>query len=150
MPIVGESPVGMEDKNMKADHLPNQSIAVSGHLEERRGYFHIALNWIDRTGKRGRKSVSTGLAVKGNKKRAEAQLSQARKEQEELLNNLPDTGELLFADFIEQWLDFIKPHVRLTTFGRVSKKHTESHSAIFSKTRHSVARINCRGHTRFL
>ena len=70
---------------MRTDHLQNTT-KVTGHLEDRRGYFHIAMNWVDRNGERGRKSVSTGLPVKGNKKRAEEILRQVRREQQELLS----------------------------------------------------------------
>jgi len=102
---------------MRADHLQNNSISVSGHLEERRGIYHMALRWTDKNGGRGRKSLSTGLPVKGNKKRAQDMLKSARREQQELISNMPDTGELLFADFMEQWLDAIRPGIKLTTFG---------------------------------
>ena len=102
---------------MRTDHLQNKPIKVTGHLEDRRGYFHIALNWVDNNGERGRKSVSTGLPVKGNKKRAEEILRQVRREQQELLSSMPEVADLLFADFMEQWLDVIKPEIKLTTYG---------------------------------
>lgn len=52
---------------------------VAGHLREKNGYYHIILNWKDGDGKRRSKSISTGLPVKGNKKKAEAMLLEARK-----------------------------------------------------------------------
>ena len=55
---------------------------VAGHLREKRGYYHIVLSYTDENGKRQTPSKSTGLPVKGNKKRAEAMLTQARKEKE--------------------------------------------------------------------
>jgi len=102
---------------LKTAHLQNKPIKVSGHLEERRGYFHVALNWVDHDGKRCRKSISTKLPVKGNKKRAEELMQQAKREYQSLLSNMPDINELLFADFMEQWLDIIKPEIKLTTYG---------------------------------
>ena len=102
---------------MKTGHLHSKKVQVSGHLRERRGYYHMALSWMDKNGERVRKSISTGLPVKGNKKRAEEMLRAARKEQQERISNMPDAGELLFADFMEQWLDVIKPDIKLTTFG---------------------------------
>ena len=101
---------------MKTDHLQNKPIKVSGHLEERRGYFHVALNWVDNDGKRCRKSISTKLPVKGNKKRAEEVMQQAKREYQSLLSTMPDINELLFADFMDQWLDIIKPEIKLTTY----------------------------------
>ena len=47
---------------------------VAGHLREKRGYYHIVLSYTDENGKRQTPSKSTGLPVKGNKKRAEAML----------------------------------------------------------------------------
>lgn len=48
-------------------------------MREKNGYYHIILNWKDGDGKRRSKSISTGLPVKGNKKKAEAMLLEARK-----------------------------------------------------------------------
>ena len=44
---------------------------VAGHLSEKKGYYYAVLNYKDYTGKRKSKWVSTGLPVKGNKRRAE-------------------------------------------------------------------------------
>lgn len=45
---------------------------VAGHLRKQNGYFQMILSYKDSTGKRRTKSISTGLPVKGNQKRAEA------------------------------------------------------------------------------
>ena len=100
-----------------ATHLQNKPAKVSGHLEEKRGIYQMVLSWNERNGGRNRKSVSTGLKIKGNKTRAEEMLREARKEQEALLANAPDTCDLLFSDFMERWLEAIRPEVKLTTFG---------------------------------
>lgn len=102
---------------MKTGHLQKKPVKVAGHLEDRRGYYHIALNWVDNSGNRGRKSVSTGLQTKGNKKRAEEMMRQVRREQQEILSAMPEAKELLFADFMEQWLETVKPEIKLTTYG---------------------------------
>ena len=73
-----------------AETSTNKKIKVSGHLEDVRGIFQIKLTWTDQKGNRGRKSISTGLAVKGNKGRAENMLYKAKKEQETLLINMPE------------------------------------------------------------
>ena len=100
-----------------AEHLQTANIKVSGHIEDRRGIFYIMLSWYDENGKRGRKSVTTGLAVKGNRKRAEDMVRDAERDQEALLSGRVRLDKLLFADFMEQWLDVIKPDIKLTTFG---------------------------------
>lgn len=102
---------------MDAEHLYAKPIKVSGHLEESRGIYQMILNWRTPEGNRGRKSISTGLPIKGNKKRAEAMLALACKEKEQALAVTGTTSELLFADFMEQWLDVIRKEVKLTTFG---------------------------------
>ena len=104
-----------------AETSTNNKITVSGHLEERRGIYRIILSWIDCTGKRQRKFISTALPVKGNKKRAEDMLYEAKKDQEALLKEQPRFDKLLFADFLENWLVAIKNDtknpIKLTTFG---------------------------------
>ena len=51
-------------------------IMVAGHLREKKGYFYAVLNYTDAHGNRKTKWIATGLAVKGNKKRAEAFLQE--------------------------------------------------------------------------
>jgi len=112
---------------VKTDYLQNNDIVitVAGHLQEKRGIYQMALSWKDCDGNRKRKSVSTGLPVKGNKKRAEAMLQKTRQEHEEMLTlaqqksigKLGSQGKILFADFMEKWLEVIKPDIKLTTFG---------------------------------
>ena len=53
---------------------------VAGHLREQNGYYQMILNYKDVIGKRKTKSISTGLPIMGNKKRAEAMLLKHRKE----------------------------------------------------------------------
>ena len=109
-----------------ADHLldpgvnrvkKERKISVSGHLSEVRGIYHIKLSWSDEMGERQRKSISTGLTVKGNKKRAEEMLRDARKKKEVELDGKPSLEDLLFADLLEEWLEAVRPTVKLTTFG---------------------------------
>ena len=102
-----------------ADHL-QERIKVTGHVADVRGILHFKLTWIDENGERCRKSISTGLATRGNKKRAEDMLYEVKKEHEEAVNLLLDKRipeKMLFADLLEEWLEAIKSEVRLTTFG---------------------------------
>lgn len=39
---------------------------VAGHLQEKKGFFYIVLNYKDEEGKRKSKWMATGLPVKGN------------------------------------------------------------------------------------
>ena len=90
---------------------------VAGHLREKKGYFYAVLNYTDTHGNRKTKWIATGLAVKGNKKRAEAFLQEQRRSFQE---DVPITGDVLFADFMEQWLTVIKSSVAVTTFASYS------------------------------
>lgn len=68
---------------------------VAGHLREQNGYYQMILTWKDNQGKRKTKSISTGLVVKGNKKRAEAMLLKAREEFKP--ENLPENASITLA-----------------------------------------------------
>ena len=92
---------------------------VAGHLREKKGYYYAVLNYTDSLGKRKTKWISTGLTVKGNKKRAEAILVDARRnfnpEEPKVMN-----GDILFADYMEKWLDIIKSSVAVPTYASYS------------------------------
>lgn len=102
---------------------------VAGHLREKRGYYHIVLSYTDEYGNRKTPSKSTGLPVKGNKKRAEAMLMQARKEMEEELERRIEErahpeqiapADIPFTRFLLDWLDMMQSSVEVTTYpGRV-------------------------------
>lgn len=87
---------------------------VAGHLQEKKGYFYMVLTYRDHEGKRKSKWLPTGLTIKGNKKRAQDLLQEARK------NFVPDiptpTEDMLFNDFLEQWLEIAKSTIQLTTY----------------------------------
>lgn len=50
---------------------------LPGHLQEKSGYYYLVLTYPGRDGRKKTKWISTGLPVKGNKKRAEALLQTA-------------------------------------------------------------------------
>lgn len=92
---------------------------VSGHLREKKGYYYAVLNYKDSHGKRKTKWISTGFPVKGNKKRAEAFLTDVKK------NFIPEDTkgideEMLFADYMEKWLDIIKGSIAIPTYASYS------------------------------
>lgn len=74
----------------------------------------MVLNYTDHTGKRRTKWISTGLTVKGNKKRAQDLLHETRKN---FVIETPITSEeILFSDFLKQWLEITKSTVQLVTY----------------------------------
>ena len=62
----------------------------------------MILSWKDNLGKRKTKSISTGLLVKGNKKRAEALLLKTR--EEFAPEDLPENAGMLVDEFLLKWL----------------------------------------------
>lgn len=98
---------------------------VAGHLREKRGYYHIVLSYMDENGKRQTPSKSTGLTVKGNKKRAEAMLQSARQDMELQLEQRlafqgqarpSDPTEVWFTAFMLDWLEMMRTKVEVTTY----------------------------------
>ena len=88
---------------------------VAGHLQEKKGYYYAVLSYKD-ADKRRRTS---GLPVKGNKKKAEGFLQEQRRSFEIPLADQPiaKDGQELFADYLQRWLQVAKTTVAPTTYG---------------------------------
>ena len=91
---------------------------VAGHLQEKKGYFYMVLSYNDAAGKRKTKWLSTGLPVKGNKKKAEKLLMETRKTFEP--EEKPITDDILFSEFMLRWLEVVKPTIAVTTYSSYS------------------------------
>ena len=89
---------------------------VSGTLSIKKGYYYAVLSWIDVNGDRHRKWISTGLPQKGNKRRAEEKLAKIRSTFEPPVVVQELSTDMLFSDYLEQWLDIVKVRVKITTF----------------------------------
>jgi len=88
---------------------------VAGHLHEKNGLYYIILNVTDNVGRRKPKWIATGLAIKGNKKKAEEILVAARQNYVDE-PRLKQEAEMLFAEFIEEvWLPSVKHTIETTT-----------------------------------
>ena len=97
---------------MASDLCERRINMVAGHLHEKNGYYYIILNLTDSAGKRKPKWISTGLTIKGNKKRAEQMLMEERRK----YANAKTGDDVLFADFMEQWLEIVKSTVSIPTY----------------------------------
>ncbi len=88
------------------------------------------MNYKDENGKRKTKWIATGLPTKGNKKKAEALLQDARRsfevpskaaDEENVMvlkkaaQDEDEPAGILFADFMEHWLEMMKHRVEVTT-----------------------------------
>ena len=89
---------------------------VAGHLQEKNGYFYAVLSYKDINGKRKTKWIPTGYPVKGNKKKAEAFLTEQRKAFEIPTEDAPATPDELFADYLERWLQIARGTIAITTY----------------------------------
>ena len=81
---------------------------VTGSIYERKGiYYAIVSYYVD--GRRKQKSVSTGLSVKGNKRRALEFLENLKRtyETKESMENM-DGSRLLMRDTRKKWRKFVK------------------------------------------
>lgn len=91
----------------------NQS--VTANVAHKKDTYYIIVNYYNVDGKRKQKWIKTDLTVSGNNKRKieQMRLELLQEWQEKLKFN---ENEILFADFMQQWLEVIKNNVRPTTF----------------------------------
>lgn len=98
---------------------------VAGHLREIKGYYYIVLSYIDTEGKRRTPTKATGLPVKGNKRKAEKLLMEARmatseelekQAEEKALAQEQGPSAILFTTFLRDWLDVKQTTVDLSTY----------------------------------
>ena len=92
---------------------------IAGHLQIKNDNYYMVLNYTDANGKRRQSWIPTGLPAKGNKRRAEKLLLDTRKsfvppvvskENEDI------SSDMLFADYMELWLEIIRSSVEKTIF----------------------------------
>ena len=95
---------------------------VAGHLQEKKGYYYAVLSYRNADGRRKTKWISTGLPVKGNKKRAEAFLMEQRQHFVIPAADAPvdPSGDELFADYLQRWLQIARTTIAVTTYGSYS------------------------------
>lgn len=86
---------------------------MTGSLQEKNGKFYMVLN-TQVNGKRKLKWISTGLTVKGNKRRAEQLLRETLQAYESGPKKV--TPDVLFADYIRSWLDCVRRKVDEVTY----------------------------------
>lgn len=99
-------------------------MAVTGSLQVRYGTYYAVLNLKDENGKRKQKWISTGLPIKGNKRRAEKIL---RDKIQEWDNKIVEYySSITVAEYFEKWLVEIKSEVRPNTY-RNYKGNMENH-----------------------
>jgi len=93
---------------------------LKGTVQNKNGMFYTVISYEDENGKRKQKREKTGLAIRGNKRRAEELLRQRLEEFELLQKQPPDEEtkkEIAFSKFMSNWLTMVKCSIEITTFG---------------------------------
>ena len=88
---------------------------VTGSLYEKNNKWQMMITYYDVDGKRKKKSKSTGLVVKGNKRKAQIMLDGLLQEYNTDITRLSGQ-DILFADYMLQWLEEYKSEVRDNTY----------------------------------
>ena len=121
---------------------------IAGHLQIKNDNYYMVLNYTDANGKRRQPWIPTGLPAKGNKRRAEKLLLDTRKsfvppvvskENEDI------SSDMLFADYMELWLEIIRSSVEKTTFSSYTQDRT-----VFPKHRTDAGRNPSQAHSELL
>lgn len=86
---------------------------MTGSLQEKRGIYQIVIN-VYENGKRKPRWISTGLPVKGNKRKAEQLLREKLREYE--ANDRPVQTDVTFADYVRYWLTIAQRRVDPVTY----------------------------------
>lgn len=86
---------------------------MTGSLQTKNDKYYIVLN-LTQQGKRRQKWISTGLPVKGNKRRAEQLLREALQQYQQQSGNA--FGDTLFSNYVRYWLEQVHRRVDEVTW----------------------------------
>ena len=86
---------------------------MTGSLQIKSGKFYMVLN-IQENGKRKMKWISTGLAVKGNKRKAEQMLRETLQTYE--IEQRGPKCDMPYSDYVQKWLEYIHRKVDEVTY----------------------------------
>lgn len=89
---------------------------VAGHLAVKSGKYYAILNYKNAKGERKTKWISLGLPEKGNKRKAEAELAKIRAEFEIPKEVGELSSDMLFADYLLEWLEIAKGRLAIATY----------------------------------
>ena len=89
---------------------------VAGHLTLKNGRYYAVLNYRNAGGQRKTKWIALGLPEKGNKRKAEAELARLRAEFEPPKEVGALSSDMLFADYLLEWLEIAKGRLAVATY----------------------------------
>ena len=88
---------------------------VAGHLQIKKGYYYAVLSWNNGE-KRQTKWIPLGLPEKGNKRKAQVELSKIRSEFIVPVEEGDLSADMLFADYLLEWLEIAKGRLAIATY----------------------------------
>ena len=89
---------------------------VAGHLTLKNGKYYAVLNYKNAGGQRKTKWIALGLPEKSNKRKAEAELAWLRAEFEPPKEVGDLSSDMLFADYLLEWLEIAKGRLAVATY----------------------------------
>lgn len=89
---------------------------MTGSLQTKGDMYYAVLNFKDESGKRKQKWIPLHLAVKGNKRKAEAMLNELIS-QYQGLDSIEPLNTLLSV-YIANWIEYDRPHITVTTYNQ--------------------------------
>ena len=89
---------------------------VAGHLTLKNGRYYAVLNYRNAGGQRKTKWISLGLPEKGSKRKAEAEVARLRAEFEPPKEVGDLSSDMLFADYLLEWLEIAKGRLAVATY----------------------------------
>ncbi len=88
---------------------------VAGHLQIKKGYYYAVLSWNNGV-KRQTKWIPLGLTERGNKRKAQIELSRIRREFVIPTETNDMSVDMLFADYLLEWLEIAKGRLAIATY----------------------------------
>ena len=91
---------------------------MTGSVYDKNGKWYIRLSYKDKNNKWAQKWVTTGYDVKGNKRNAEAMVSEVIENYKHLdFTDIPtENNKILFTDAIKKWLESKKDKIERSTY----------------------------------
>ena len=120
---------------------------IAGHLQIKIDYYYMVLSYFDANGKRKQPWFPTGLPIKNNKKRAEKMLLELRQTYvppAEHKSNGELSADMLFADFMELWLEVVRNSIEKTTFSSYTQMVKGKIAPYFRKTGVKLGELQAR------
>ena len=120
---------------------------IAGHLQIKNDYYYMVLSYLDANGKRKQPWFPTGLPIKNNKKRAEKMLLELRQTYvppAEHKSNGELSADMLFADYMELWLEVVRNSIEITTFSSYTQMVKGKIVLYFRKTGVKLGELQAR------